>query len=470
MIGNAEMIGSITMIQYDAIIIGAGQAGPALAVRLAQSGMKVAIAERHLFGGTCVNTGCIPTKTLVASAYAANMVKHSVDYGIDIVGDISVDMKIVKARKDKIVERSNQGVESWLKNTENLTVYESHASFESVNTLRVDDELLTAEKIFINVGARAFNPAIPGFDHINYFDNSSMMDVDFIPEHLIIIGGSYIGLEFAQMYKRFGSEVTVIEKAPRVIPREDEDISQAVLEILENGGINFRLNAECMRSSKENNNVVVNLDCSESETPNVTGTHLLLAVGRQPNTHDLGVESAGVTTDERGFITVDDHCRTSIPGIWAIGECNGRGAFTHTAYNDYEIVAANLLDNEPRKISDRILCYGLFIDPPLARVGMTENEVRASGRKALIGTRPMARVGRAVEKGESQGFMKVIVDAETKLILGAAILGMNGDEAIHCILDTMYAKQPYTTITHAVHIHPTVAELIPTMLGELKPL
>jgi len=378
-------------------------------------------------------------------------------------------MKKVKTRKDEIVMRSNQGVENWLKGTENLTVYENHASFESANTLRVGDELLTAEKIFINVGARASTPDIKGLDQINYLNNSSMMEVDYIPEHLIIIGGSYIGLEFAQMYKRFGSEVTVIEKFPRLIGREDDDVSDAVREILENEGINIRLNAECMEVSKENNNIIVNLDC-ESDERRVTGTHLLLAVGRQPNTDDLGLENVGVEVDLRSFISVDDQCRTSVSGIWAVGECNGHGAFTHTAYNDYEIVAANLLDKKRRKISDRIVCYGLFIDPPLARVGLTEREVFQTRRKALIGIRPMSRVGRAIEKGETQGFIKVLVDADTKLILGASILGMNGDEAIHCIIDMMYAKQPYTRLTHAVHIHPTVAELIPTVFGELKPL
>lgn len=457
------------MTEYDAIIIGAGQAGPALAVRLAQSGLNTAIIERKLFGGTCVNTGCIPTKTLVASAYAAHMVQRSADYGVEVGGDVKVNMKKVKARKDEVANQSNQNVENWLKGTENLTVYENHAAFESANTLRVGEELLTAKKIFINVGARASTPDIKGLDQINYLNNSSMMEVDYIPEHLIIIGGSYIGLEFAQMYKRFGSEVTVIEKFPRLIGREDDDVSKAVCEILENEGINIRLNAECMEVGKENNKIIVNLDC-ESDERSVTGSHLLLAVGRQPNTDDLGLDNAGVECDLRNFINVDDQCRTSVRGVWAVGECNGRGAFTHTAYNDYEIVAANLLDKKRRKISDRSVCYGLFIDPPLARVGLTEREVFQTRRKALIGIRPMSRVGRAVEKGETQGFIKVLVDAETKLILGASILGMNGDEAIHCIIDMMYAKQPYTRLTHAVHIHPTVAELIPTVFGELKPL
>lgn len=452
---------------FDAIVIGAGQAGPALAVRCADAGMKVAIVERKLFGGTCVNTGCIPSKTLIASAYAAQLARRSEDYGIIIDSPINVDMKKVKARKDAIVKRSSSGVENWLRNTNNITVYQNHACLENANTIRCGDELLTADKIFINVGARAFIPDMPGLDQIDYFDNASIMDVDFVPEHLLIIGGSYIGLEFAQMYRRFGSEVTIIEKDSRLIPREDEDISECVQEILEKEGINIRLNAECIRMSKQDDNIAVDLEC-ESNDHKVIGSHLLFAVGRIPNTQDLGLNKVGIDTDDRGFIHVNEQLETSVPNIWALGECNGKGAFTHTSYNDYEIVADNLLNNGSRKVSDRILTYGLFIDPPLARVGMTETQVKESGIKALIATRPMTRVSRAVEKGETQGFMKVIVDANTKEILGAAILGVSGDEAIHSIIDVMYAKKPYTIITHAVHIHPTVAELIPTVFGDLQ--
>ncbi len=454
---------------FDAIVIGAGQAGPSLAVRLADTGMKVALVERKLFGGTCVNTGCIPTKALVASAYAAHLLRRSEEYGVIINGAIDIDMKKVKARKDAIVKASNNGVESWLRNTNNMTVYQGHATLENANTIRCNDELLTADKIFINVGARAFIPDMPGVDQIHYLDNSSIMDIDFVPEHLLIIGGSYIGLEFAQMYRRFGAEVTVIEQASRLISREDEDISTCVQEILEKEGIHFRLNAECISLSQQGDKIAVDIEC-ESNDRLVLGTHLLFAVGRVPNTDDLGLNKVGIETDDRGFIQVNDRLETSAPKIWALGECNGKGAFTHTSYNDYEIVAENLLNNGSRKVSDRILTYGLFIDPPLARVGMTERQVKELGIKALIGTRPMTRVMRAVEKGESQGFMKVIVDANTKEILGAAILGMSGDEAIHAITDIMYAKKPYTTITHAVHIHPTVAELIPTVLGDLSDL
>ena len=455
--------------KYDAIIIGTGQAGPALAGRLAGAGIKVAVIECKRFGGTCVNNGCIPTKTLIASARAAHVARRAGEYGVMIDGSITVDMKKVKARKDAVVRRSNEGLEQWLRGTENVTIYQGHGRFEDAHQVRVGDELLEADRIFINVGGRAATPALPGHDQVSYFNNSTMMEVDFVPEHLIVIGGSYIGLEFAQMYRRFGSAVTIVEMAPRLIQREDVDVSQAIGAILEAEGINLRLSAQCIALEKRGDKVAVNVDCSAGDKT-VVGSHLLLAMGRVPNTGDLGLKNAGVTVDQRGYIEVDDQLRTNVPGIYALGDCNGRGAFTHTAYNDYEIVAANLLDGDPRRVSDRITAYALYIDPPLGRAGMTEAEVRKTGRKALLGKRPMTRVGRALEKGETQGFMKVLIDAETKEILGASLLGIECDEVIHSILDVMYAKAPYTVIQRAMHIHPTVTELIPTMLGELKPL
>ncbi len=453
---------------YDAIIIGTGQAGPFLAQRLSTAGMKVAIIERKLFGGTCVNTGCIPTKTLVASAYAAHLVRRAGDFGVDS-GGVNVDMKRVKARKDAVSGQSRIGLETWLKKMKNCTVYQGHARFESPREVSVGSDRLTADRIFINVGGRAAVPQMAGLDQVEYLTNSSMMDIDFLPGHLIIVGGSYIGLEFGQMYRRFGSEVTIIEMGGRLIQREDEDVSSAIKEILEGESITVRLNANCIGFSKRGAAIVAHVDCAEG-TPEVSGTHLLLAVGRRPNTDDLNLEKAGVLVDKRGYIAVDDQLRTSEPGIWALGDCNGKGAFTHTSFNDSEIVAANLLDNDPRRLSDRIPAYALYIDPPLGRAGLTEAEVRKTGRNALVGKRPMTKVKRAVEKGETQGFMKIIVDGETREILGAAILGTGGDEVIHSILDTMYAKAPYTVIQRAMHIHPTVSELIPTMLGELRPL
>ena len=455
--------------KYDAIVIGTGQAGPPLAVRLADTGMKVAIIERKRFGGTCVNNGCIPTKTLVASARAAHVARRAGDYGVMIPGSIAVDMKKVKMRKDALVRRSSEGVEKWLKNTQNLAVYEGHARFADAHRVRVGDELLEADKIFINVGGRASVPPLGGIDDVSYLNNSTMMDVDFLPEHLIVIGGSYVGLEFAQMYRRFGSEVTVVERGPRLIHREDEDISENIKTILEGEGIKIRLRAECIAFEKRGDKMAVQVDCSTGDKT-VIGSHALLAVGRVPNTNDLGLEQAGIEVDKHGYIQVDDQLRTNVPGIYALGDCNGRGAFTHTAYNDYEILAANLLDGDERRVSDRITAYALYIDPPLGRAGMTEAEVRKSGRKALIGKRSMTEVGRAREKGETDGFMKVLVDAETKKILGASLLGIECDEVIHSILDVMYANAPYTVIQRAMHIHPTVTELIPTMLGELKPL
>ncbi|MEO5659717.1 MAG: FAD-containing oxidoreductase [Polaromonas sp.] len=456
-------------MQFDSIIIGTGQAGPALAERLAQAGQKVAIIERKRFGGTCVNTGCIPTKTLVASAYAAQLARRGADYGVMIDGQIRVDMKRVKARMDAVADTASANVEKWLKGLANVTVIEGHARFESADTVRVNSDVLQAGQIFINVGGRAMVPPMPGLEQVEYLTNSSIMDVDFLPEHLIIIGGSYIGLEFAQIYRRFGAQVTVVEKTPQIIGREDSDVSQCVADILRKEGIRIETAAECMTVEKRGAQIAVKLDCAEGARE-VLGSHLLLAVGRVPNTDDLGLDKAGVTLDERGYVAVNASLRTAVPGIWALGDCNGRGAFTHTAYNDFEIVADNLLKSESRSVDDRIMAYGLFVDPPLGRVGMSEDEIRKSGRRALVGKRLMTRVGRAIEKGETLGFMKIAVDADTHEILGAAILGVGGDEAVHCLLDVMYAKAPYTVLQRAVHIHPTVAELIPTVLGDLKPM
>jgi pyruvate/2-oxoglutarate dehydrogenase complex dihydrolipoamide dehydrogenase (E3) component len=457
------------MPNYEAIIIGAGQAGPSLAGRLAGAGMKVAIVERDLFGGTCVNTGCIPTKTMIASAYAAHLARRGGDFGVLTNGPIQVDMKAVKARKDTISAKSRDGISSWLKGMQNCTVYEGHARFESPTTLRVGGELLNSDRIYINVGGRAVVPSLPGINEISCLTNSSMMDVDFLPRHLVIVGGGSIGLEFGQMFRRFGSEVSILEMGPRLARREDEDISKGIEEILRQEGIGVRLDSECIGFRPHTEGVAVTVNCKEG-SPELIGSHVLLAVGRRPNTDDLGIEKAGIVTDDRGYLVVDDELRTNVPGIWALGDCNGKGGFTHTAYNDYEIVAANLLDADSRRVSDRITAYNIYTDPPLGRVGLTEFEARKSGKHVLIGQRPMTKVGRAVEKGETLGFIKILVDGDSKQILGASILGTGGDEVIHCILDLMYAKAPYTVMQRAVHIHPTVAELLPTVLGDLKPL
>ncbi len=456
------------MKSFDAIIIGAGQAGPPLAGRLTAAGMTVAFVERKLFGGTCVNTGCMPTKTLVASAYAAHLARRAADYGVTLGGEVRIDMARVRARADAVTLRARSGVESWLRGMPGCTVIEGHARFESATVVRVGDEQLTAPRIFLDVGGRALVPDMPGVGDVPYLTNTSILALDRVPRHLVVVGGSYVGLEFAQMYRRFGAEVTVVEKGPRLIAREDEDISQSVTEILQAEGITVRTSAACIALAPHDDGVAVSVDCTDGP-PVAVGSDVLLAVGRKPNTDDLSLEKAGIATDTRGYIVVDEALATNVTGIWALGDCNGRGAFTHTAYNDFEIVAANLLDGERREIRQRIPAYALYVDPPLGRVGMTETQARATGRPILVGTRPMSRVGRAIEKDETQGFMKVVVDAGTRKILGAAILGTGGDEAIHGVIDIMNADAPYDVLQRAVPIHPTVSELIPTVLGELEP-
>ncbi len=453
--------------RFDTIVIGTGQAGPSLAERLTGRGLKTVVIERQHFGGTCVNTGCVPTKAMVASAHAVHSARRAADLGVTISGSITVDMKRVKARKDEIVAKGRNGVMRWMERLPNCTVYRGHARFEGPKTVRVVEEALTAERIFINTGGRALIPDMPGLADVSYLTNSTMLDVDFIPEHLIIVGGSYIGLEFAQAYRRFGSRVTIVEMGDHLIGREDEDVSEGVRQILEREGIDVRLNAKCIAVEKRGSNVAIALDCGVG-VPHVEGSHLLLAVGRRPNTDDLGVDLAGIKTDARGFITVDDRLETNVPGVFALGDCNRRGAFTHTSYNDFEIVAANLLDDDPRRLTDRIPCYGLFIDPPLGRVGMTDREVRAAGIKSLSAKLPMTAIGRARQRGETDGFMKVTVDAETQKILGAAVLGIGGDEVVQAFLGVMTAGAPFTVISRGMYIHPTVAEYLPTLLGDLK--
>jgi pyruvate/2-oxoglutarate dehydrogenase complex dihydrolipoamide dehydrogenase (E3) component len=457
------------MPSFDAIIIGTGQGGPPLAHRLADAGQRVAVIERHRFGGTCVNTGCTPTKTLVASAYAAHLARRAGEFGVSITGDIKVDMKAVKARKDHVLGFSRRAVERGLRTHPGITVYQGHARFASSNSVLVGSETLTAPKIFINVGGRAFVPEIPGLKEIAHLTNSSLLELESVPSHLIIVGGSYVGLEFAQIFRRFGSKVSVIEAAPRLIAREDEDTSAAVADILAREGIELFVGSKGLEFAKRGGDVVASLE-SGGAAREVAGSHVLIAVGRRPNTDDLGLAAAEVATDAKGFIKVDDMLQTNVPGIWALGDCNGKGAFTHTAYNDAEIVAANLLAGEARRVSDRITAYNLYTDPPLGRIGATEAEVRQSGRPALKATLAMEDVSRAFEKGETLGFMKVLVDAESAQVLGAAILGVTGDEVIHVLLSLMYAKAPYQVMQRAVHIHPTVAEFLPTLLGDLKPL
>ena len=457
------------MTGFDAIIVGTGQAGPSLAARLSGAGWKVAVIEKHKFGGTCVNDGCTPTKAMVASAYAAYLAGRAADYGVVVDAVPRVDMKQVRARRDAIVRNSSGGVEQWLEGLKGVSMVRGHARFAGRSEIHVGAQELRADKIFLNVGGRPLVPSMPGLDTVPYLTNVSMMDLDFVPPHLVVIGGSYVGLEFAQMFRRFGSRVTVVEMGPRIVAREDEDVSLEIQSFLRDEGIGLRLNAECISLRKEADGLSVGLNCNEGE-PREHGSHVLLAVGRVPNTDDLGLDAAGISTDKRGYIGVDESLRTSNPQVWALGDCNGKGAFTHTAYNDYEIVADNLLSNAGRKVSDRLPAYALYTDPPLGRVGLSEKEIRDRGIQALVGKRPMTRVARAVEKGETRGFLKIHVERGSQRILGAALLGTGADESVHSLLDAVYRGMPYTEFQRHVRIHPTVSELLPTVLEDLSPV
>jgi pyruvate/2-oxoglutarate dehydrogenase complex dihydrolipoamide dehydrogenase (E3) component len=455
--------------QFDAIIIGAGQSGPFLAARLAGLDKKVALIEREHIGGTCVNDGCTPTKTLVASARAAWSARNAAQYGVNLAGPVTVDMKAVKARKDKVVGASVQSLTSWIEGLPTIEYIQGEGAFASASEVMVNGRTLTAPQIFINTGAKPSIPPWPGLEEVPYLTNSSMMDLDVLPEHLVIAGASYIALEFAQMYRRFGSEVTVIERGPRPASKEDVDISDAIRSILEEEGINFLFDTTIEGVSKTNGGVSLSLKTGEQQS-SVEGSHLLIALGRTPNTAALNLQAAGLEVDSKGYIPVDDHLRTKVPGIWAMGDVNGRGAFTHTSYNDFEVVADNIIDGGDRSIGNRVPVYGLFIDPPLGRIGMSETEVRKSGKPALMAVMPMSKVARARERGETQGLMKVLVDRDSKQILGAAILGINGDEVVHSLLQLMVSQIPSTTLVKTMHIHPTVTELLPTLLADLKPL
>ncbi|HEX5052849.1 MAG TPA: FAD-containing oxidoreductase [Planctomycetota bacterium] len=452
---------------FDAIVIGTGQSGPSLAVDLADAGQRVAIVERSHFGGTCVNNGCIPTKTLVASARVAHVVRRAAEFGIDVGGAVRADMQRIHARMKQISTASARGVEKWLGGTERVTVVRGHARFVSPREVKVGDRVLSAGRIFVNVGARAIVPA--GFVGIGALTNVEMMDLAVLPEHLVVVGGSYVGLEFGQMFRRFGSRVTVIERGPRLIGREDEDVSASIRDLLVGEGIEVRTDAECLAGERRGDRIAVRVACDGVEQ-RVEGSHLLLAVGRRPNTDDLGVEQAGLAVDAHGHLQVGDDLRTNVPGIWATGDCNGRGAFTHTSYNDYEIVVDHVLGQGRRSVGDRHVCYGLFVDPPLGRIGMTEREARASGRRVLLGRRDMKNVGRARERSETHGFIKILVDADSEQILGAAVHGIEGDEVVHGLLDVMYAKASYRVVAESVAVHPTVSELLPTVLQSLEPL
>ena len=454
--------------QFDAIVVGAGQSGPFLAVKLAEAGWKTALIEREHLGGTCINDGCTPTKTLVASAKVAHMARRAADYGVN-VGSLTVDMKAVKARKDAVVNASIDSLTSWIEGTANLTLIRGEGVFVGDKTLEVNGERLTAAKVFLNVGCRATMPDWPGLSDVGALDNTSLLDLDVLPEHLIVAGGSYIGLEFAQIFRRFGARVTVVEYADRLIAREDDDVSALAKRLLESEGIEVLVGARDFAVAKRADGVELRATIGGAPRT-IIGSHLLMAIGRRPNTDRLGLDRAGVKTDSRGYVPVDDELRTNVEGVWALGDVNGRGAFTSTSYNDYEIVHANLLQHGQRKLADRFPAYALFIDPPLARAGLNKTQARNTGKSILRGFYPMARVARARERSETEGFMEVLVDAESQRILGATLFGLEADEAIHALINVMSADAPYTAVQRAAPVHPTVSELLPTLFSTLKPL
>ncbi|HSI78230.1 MAG TPA: FAD-containing oxidoreductase [Lunatimonas sp.] len=454
-------------MKFDAIIIGSGQAGTPLAFKMAAKGKKVAFIEKEHLGGTCLNVGCTPTKTYVASARRMFDALNGEALGVSIPKGTQLNLSQVKQRKDKMIKKSVDGMTAGIEKNEHITLIKGIAQFTDTHTVEVNGEELSAEQVFINVGARPYIPE--GLKGVNYLTNQSILELEHLPEHLIIIGGSYIGLEFGQMFRRFGSKVTIIEKSNRIISREDEDVSREIQRVMEREGVEFRLNATCVGAREEKDGqLLVSVTC-EKGLPEISGSHVLVAVGRTPNTDLLQLEAAGIKTNEQGYIQVTDRLETNVAGVYALGDCNGKGAFTHTAYNDFEIINANLFEQGSRKVSDRILTYGLFVDPPLGRAGITLQEAKDQKLDFLVGYRDMKRIARAKEKGETDGFIRIIVDKKTEKILGATVLGVGGDEIISSILNVMYGGNPYTVIRDGVFPHPTVSELIPTLLENLQP-
>ncbi len=452
----------------DAVVIGAGQAGPSLAVRLAEAGLRVVLIEKERLGGTCVNNGCIPTKTLVASARVAHVARDAARFGIG-TGAVSVDLAAVKARKDAVVQQSRDGLAAWIGGTKTLELVIGEGRFVGPRMVAVGGRVFEAPLVVINTGGTPVRPAWPELTPSRLLTNIEMMELDRLPRRLIVVGGSYIGLEFAQMYRRFGAEVVVLEGADRIIAREDADVSAAVQAMLEAEGVVVHAGCREIAPADRGEGVVVRWQ-DASGAREVEGDLVLASVGRRPNVAALGLDAAGVALDGRGFIAVDGRLRTSAEGVYALGDVNGRGAFTHTSYNDYEILAGNLIDGEDRDIDHRLFGYALFTDPPLARVGMSDRDALASGKTVLRAELPMARVGRARERGETAGFMRVLVDAETERFLGVTLFGIEADEVLHQFILAMDAGVGFRAMMRAVPVHPTVSELIPTLLGRLRPM
>ena len=454
-------------MKYDAVVIGSGQGGNPLALRLADQGWTVALIEKEHLGGTCINTGCTPTKTMVARAQVAHYARNAARWGVR-TGEVSVDLPAIVAQKDRVVQSFRSGQQTKVDSRKSLHLYRGQARFVGPLAVTVEDRVLESERIFINTGTRPAIPRLEGLDRVDYLTNASLMELQDLPEHLQVLGAGYIGLEFGQMFRRFGSRVTIIHSHDQILPREDADVAGELHKVLESEGVNFVLKARTTRVQKTNGQIVLTLDGSSGQTT-LSGSHLLVAVGREPNTGDLGLEKAGVETDGRGYIKVNGRLETNVPGIWALGDVKGGPAFTHISYNDYQIICGNLLENKSLSIDNRIVPYSVFTDPQLGRVGMTEKEARLSGCALKIGKIPMSWVARAIERDETAGLMKLIVDARDDRLLGAAILASEGGELVQMLGTLMLASLPYTLLKGAVYIHPTLSEGFFTLMEQVKP-
>ncbi|HEX4542486.1 MAG TPA: mercuric reductase [Candidatus Acidoferrum sp.] len=455
-------------MKYDAIIVGSGQGGNPLAFRLADLGWPIALIEEKNLGGTCINVGCTPTKTMVHRAQVAHYARNGSRWGVN-AANVTVDLAKIVAQKDEVVLSFRGGQQRRVDERKNLRLYRGHARFVGPHQLKIGDDLLESEKIFIDVGGRPNIPAIAGLSDVPFLTNESLMQLTAVPEHLLILGGGYIGLEFGQMFRRYGSRVTVIHRGRQIVPLEDLEIAAELQKALEAEGLQFVLNARTEQVRQKNGAITLSCKISTSESA-VTGSHLLVATGRIPNTGDLGLDKAGIGLNKDGSIKVNNKLETSVPGVWALGDCKGGPAFTHISYNDFQIVYGNLVEGKSLSIENRIVPYCVFTDPQLGGVGLTEKEGRARGYKLKIGKCPMANVARAIERGETAGLMKIVVDASNDRILGASILASEGGELVQILGAVMLANQPYTLLKGAVYIHPTLAEGFFALMEDVKPV